>query len=89
MRPFATVIAICMLVCAGAANAQIKGYCPFLAFCDAQRGDCRGSCSALALVREWSTRQAWRQSCSDSCEAQYNSCAARLYPRCFDRENWH
>jgi len=63
--------------------------CPFLAFCDAQRGDCHGSCGALAGVLEWSNRPAWIQNCSDSCDAQYSSCTTRLSPRCLDRENWH
>ena len=88
MRPFGTVIVICMLVC-NVVAASAQSYCPFLAFCGAQQGHCYGSCGAVAEVIDAARRPAWRQSCSDNCGAQYNSCAARLSPRCFDRENWH
>jgi hypothetical protein len=76
-----SIIAAALLVGAGAAGAQ-AGYCPFLAFCFAQRDHCYFNCRALTEVVPWAQRVAFLQRCFGGCERQHDRCLRRTAPRC-------
>ena len=46
MRLFGAVLVVCLLAL-GADRASAQGFCPFLAFCDAQQDHCHHNCRAL------------------------------------------
>lgn len=80
MRLVAAVLAILMYWGCEAAMAQ--GYCPFVAFCDAQQHHCYRNCGALTEVIVWPARPAFLQRCYYGCERQYNRCMIRAVRWC-------
>ncbi len=82
MRLLSTSIITCaLLLGAGTAGAQ-AGYCPFLAFCFAQRDHCYFDCRALTEVIPWPQREAFLQRCFAGCDRQHDRCLRRNTPRC-------
>jgi hypothetical protein len=81
MRFLGTVLVVCLLaLCADRASAQ--GFCPFLAFCDAQQHHCHQNCGALTDVVVWPARPGFVQECSAACDVQFSRCTVRSTRRC-------
>jgi hypothetical protein len=79
MRLLAAIF-IVVLSCGGSAMAQ--GYCPFVAFCDAQHHHCYRNCGALTDAVAWPARPPFLQRCSYGCERQLNRCMYRAVRWC-------
>jgi hypothetical protein len=84
MRLFGAVLAVCLLAL-GADRAGAQGYCPFLAFCDAQQSHCYSDCGALTNVVAWPDRPAFLQRCFAKCDVQFGRCTVRSTRRCLRR----
>jgi hypothetical protein len=85
MRFFGTVLVVCLLAF-GADRAKAQGFCPFLAFCDAQQYHCHQNCGALTDVIIWQARPAFLQGCFARCDVQFSRCTVRSTRRCLW---WH
>jgi hypothetical protein len=85
MRFFGTVLVVCLLAF-GADRAKAQGFCPFLAFCDAQQYYCHQHCGALTDVIIWQARPAFLQGCFARCDVQFSRCTVRSTRRCLW---WH
>ncbi len=70
------------LLALGADRASAQGYCPFLAFCDAQQDHCHHNCSALTDVIVWPARPVFVQECFARCDVQFSRCTVRSARRC-------
>jgi hypothetical protein len=81
MRFFAIALVVGLLAF-GADRASAQGYCPFLAFCDAQQHQCHQSCGALTDVIHWPYREAFVQHCFARCDVKFSRCVARSTSRC-------
>jgi hypothetical protein len=80
MRLFAAVFIVLLslgLVFCGSETAMAQGYCPFVAFCDAQHYHCYRNCGALTNVVAWPARPPFLQRCAYGCERQLNRCMHR------------
>jgi hypothetical protein len=86
MRFFATALVVGLLSF-GVGEASAQGYCPFLAFCDAQQHQCHQNCGALTDVIHWPDREAFVQYCFTRCDAQFGRCTVRSTRRC--QRSWH
>ena len=75
MRLFAAVffVVLALGLAWGSEAAMAQGYCPFVAFCDAQHYHCYRNCDALTDVVAWPARPPFLQQCSYGCERQLNS----------------
>jgi len=80
MRLFAAVFIVLLTYGSEAAIAQ--GYCPFMAFCDAQHHYCYRNCGALTNVVAWPARTRFEQYCSYGCERQLARCLHRAVRWC-------
>ena len=83
MRLFAAVFIVLFsmgLIFFGSERAMAQGYCPFVAFCDAQHYHCYRNCRALTGVVAW--RPPFLQRCSYGCERQLNRCMYRAARWC-------
>jgi hypothetical protein len=66
----------------GSEAATAQGYCPFVAFCDAQHYHCYRNCGALTDVVAWPARPPFLQQCYHGCERQLNRCMYRAVRWC-------
>jgi hypothetical protein len=85
MRLFAAVFIVLLssgLIFGGSEAAMAQGYCPFVAFCDAQHYHCYRNCGALTDVVAWPARPPFLQRCSYGCERQLNRCMYRAARWC-------
>ena len=81
MRFFGTALVVGLLIFS-ADRAGAQGYCPFLAFCDAQHHQCHQNCGALTDVIHRPDRPAFVQYCFARCDVQFNRCTVRSTRRC-------
>jgi len=85
MRLFAAVFIVLFsmgLIFCGSETAMAQGYCPFVAFCDAQHYHCYRNCGALTDVVGWPARPPFLQRCSYGCERQLARCMYRAARWC-------
>ena len=84
MRLFAAVFFVVLAwgLAWGSEAAMAQGYCPFVAFCDAQHYHCYRNCGALTDVVAWPARPPFLQRCSYGCERQLNRCIYRAARWC-------
>jgi hypothetical protein len=87
MRFFGTALVVGLLLFGADRAASAQGYCPFLAFCDAQHHQCHQNCGALTDVIHRPDREAFLQYCFGRCDVLLSRCAARNTRRCLRR--WH
>jgi hypothetical protein len=80
MRLLATVFIV--LISWGSEASMAQGYCPFVAFCDAQHHHCERNCWALTDVVFRPARTPFLQRCSYGCERQLNRCMYRAAHLC-------
>lgn len=80
MRLVAAIIIV--LMSWGSEAVMAHGYCPFVAFCDAQHYHCGRNCGALTDEFVWQARPRFLQHCSYGCERQLARCMRRAAYRC-------